>query len=181
MKKEKKKRGLSRGSRAALAATTLLAVPLVVFPAPLAAQVEGKSRTQTTERQYPIKYGGFGMLKYEKLFLKYESPAWIAGLDEAHTIYRNSRGEMFYIDPATGDMKFVSSDYFMKYVSYKRGLMYKWIKYSDTDFTIKMGNDYVKRGVTLVGVDRAGHTVQRNPRGELFYLDPATGDMIFPK
>jgi hypothetical protein len=33
--------------------------------------------------------------------------------------------------------------------------------------------------VTVLGFDREGHLVQQNVRGEAFYLDPNTGDMIF--
>lgn len=183
MKKRPKKKSSRGRSRAVIAATTMMALPLIAFPAPLSAQTGGGTKTQPAQRQYPIKYGNLTMLKYEKIFLKYENPAWIAGLDQEHTIYRNSRGELFYIDPGTGDMKFVTADYFQKYVFYKHASapMYKWIKFTNEDFTIKMGNEYMKRGVTLVGVDGQGHVVQKNTRGELFYLDPATGDMIFPK
>lgn len=35
--------------------------------------------------------------------------------------------------------------------------------------------------VTVLGFDRDGHVVQQNVRGETFYLDPNTGDMIFVK
>jgi len=41
----------------------------------------------------------------------------------------------------------------------------------------------IKHGgaVTIIGIDEAGHTVQRNSLGETFYLDPSTGDMVFAK
>jgi hypothetical protein len=35
--------------------------------------------------------------------------------------------------------------------------------------------------VTILGVDAAGHVVHQNARGETFYLDPNTGDMVFSK
>jgi hypothetical protein len=33
--------------------------------------------------------------------------------------------------------------------------------------------------VSVLGVDQAGNTIQKNSRGETFTLDPVTGDMIF--
>ncbi len=46
-----------------------------------------------------------------------------------------------------------------------------------------MKQSVVKAGeqVTILGIDQAGHVVQQNARGEAFYLDPSTGDMIFVK
>ena len=35
--------------------------------------------------------------------------------------------------------------------------------------------------VRLIGIDAQGHVVQKNSRGELFYLNPANGDMVFVK
>jgi hypothetical protein len=35
--------------------------------------------------------------------------------------------------------------------------------------------------VTVVGLDAVGHTVMQDAKGERFYLDAKTGDMVFVK
>lgn len=77
----------------------------------------------------------------------------IAGADDkGNTIYKNQRGEYFYLDAATGDKKFLSADIFLK---------------------IELA-----RKTSIVGLDPKGNVMRQNDKGEMFYLEPNTGDMI---
>jgi hypothetical protein len=37
------------------------------------------------------------------------------------------------------------------------------------------------KDVQIAGVDKEGHTIHKNSRGETFYVDSITGDLIFVK
>jgi hypothetical protein len=88
----------------------------------------------------------------------------VVGSYEGHTVYKNDAGRYFWIDKATGDQKFVSSDAVVKQGSARAA--------TEKQTTEK---------VTVVGKDAKGHVIQKNARGQKFYLDPATGDMVFVK
>ena len=114
--------------------------------------------------------------KFTERYSKEKSSYTIVGTDEEHPVYQNARGESFYLDPATGDMIFVSQDAFTKWRPA--------ILEARAPAQQKMTKQIVVKGgeqVTILGIDQAGHVVQRNVRGEAFYLDPSTGDMIFVK
>jgi hypothetical protein len=116
-------------------------------------------------------------IKFAQEFMKYKGDKMtIVGLDNGHTIYENGRGEKFYIDPKTGDMKFVSADMYIKYTTAieKTGRALTQIK-----FDRKVHKDHI--GLRLLGVDPHGNVIQENTRGEKFYLDPTTGDLVFVK
>jgi hypothetical protein len=91
--------------------------------------------------------------------------ATVAGIENGHTIFKSDEDKYFYLDPKTGDQKFVSGH------------------------TIKMPNNWRTRGypikikgeLSLLGVDGDGNAVMKNSKGEQFYLDPTTGDMISVK
>jgi hypothetical protein len=91
----------------------------------------------------------------------------VVGSYKGHTVYKNDAGQYFWIDKATGDQKFVSSS-----VVIKQG--------PDRSATVK-STLKDKEKVTVVGKDAKGHVIQKNARGQKFYLDPATGDMVFVK
>ena len=115
-------------------------------------------------------------LKYAELYSKDRATYTIIGTDSEHTIYQNARNEYFYLDPATGDMRFLAPETQVKLregaVRAPSPVRQKTFKTID----IKHGG-----AVTIIGMDEAGHTVQRNSLGETFYLDPSTGDMVFAK
>jgi hypothetical protein len=99
--------------------------------------------------------------------LKYHGTFSVVGSYHGHTVYKNDAGQYFWIDKATGDQKFLSSD-----VAVKLG--------ADRSATVKsIYKD--KEKVTVVGKDAKGHVIQKNARGQKFYLDPATGDMVLVK
>ncbi len=91
----------------------------------------------------------------------------VVGSYQGHTVYKNDAGKYFWIDKATGDQKFVSSDAVIKQGSAR---------------SAAVKSAYKEQGkVTIVGKDPKGHVIQQNARGQKFYLDPATGDMVFVK
>ena len=113
-------------------------------------------------------------LKFASVYVKITEKFVIAGLDNARTVYRNSRGEVFYLDPSTGDMKFLSAE--------------AWSKYTATLtvtgkplIAVKVDGSKYSSPVTLLGVDAKGNVVQRNSRGETFHLNPINGDMVIVK
>lgn len=114
------------------------------------------------------------ILKYSTRFSKMPARGAIVGIDNGMPIYENGRGEHFYLDPATGDMVFLAADAFERFRELTRpvrpGTALKLAKWS----AVKFGGE-----VTILGVDAAGHTLHQNARGDMFFLDPATGDMMF--
>ncbi len=151
-------------AKLAVAATVL---PLVASPSVLYAQRPGVKMPQGTIQRPSTMY-----LKFSDRFLKYGNQLTIAGLDNGHTIYRNSRGELFYLDPQTGDMKFVPKETFIKWSTGVKltGAPLTMLKYEGIKWN---------RPVTVLGVDAQGNVVQKNAQGQKFYLNPTTGDMVF--
>jgi hypothetical protein len=47
--------------------------------------------------------------KFSGSFHKLGCPCTIAGSDGKHTVYKNAANKYFWMDPATGDQKFVSA------------------------------------------------------------------------
>ena len=133
MKRTSSKRGVS--TRLALAAS-MLAAPALVAPAatPALAAVADM------------------YLKVEGLKFKIDSPIDIVGEADGHTVYRDARGQCFFLDGTTGDKKMLSC----------------------------VTGQHIKTpilNVKLLGIDAHGNTIQQNSRGEKFYLNPQ-GDMI---
>ncbi|MFL5403976.1 MAG: hypothetical protein ACJ8BF_14315 [Gemmatimonadales bacterium] len=98
--------------------------------------------------------------KFAERFTKVRASYTLIGMDDGHPIYQNARSQYFYLDAATGDMIFVEPVKFMKQ---REGAARQAVP------------------VTIRGMDDAGHVIQTNSRGESFYLEPSTGDMVFVK
>jgi hypothetical protein len=182
MKKNTTKK--NRRTKAAITAT-LMAVPMFGIASNGLAQVSGTVESQTEMKAAPQKQAVHIFLKYETAFQKFKGDSWIAGVGEGHSIYQNSRGEFFYIDPTTGDQRMVSSDYFLKMDSHqdRKSFVLPHVL-EKTGAITNTGSSRVmkdKRRVTLLGVDEKGNIIQSNPLGEKFYLNPTTGDMVFVK
>jgi hypothetical protein len=114
--------------------------------------------------------------KFTERYSKEKSSYTIVGTDKEHPIYQNARGEYFHLDPSTGDMIFVTPDTFIRWRPAAAE--------APSPAQQKMTKQIVVKGgeqVTILGIDQAGHVVQQNARGEIFYLDPTTGDMTFVK
>jgi hypothetical protein len=108
--------------------------------------------------------------KYEK-WPNYRS---IVGINNGAPVYQNPRGELFTLDPATGAMQFLPADAFAAYHESagrsRPGAPLARVKWP----AVK-----VSGVITILGVDEAGHVINQNERGEKFYLDAVTGDLVF--
>lgn len=181
------KKTTSKKTSHAKAAVTaaLMAVPVFGMPSKGLTQVKGNSETTELTRKDAQKMPK-DYWKYSSSFEKFKGGTWIAGVGDGHTIYENSRGEFFYIDAETGDMKTLTNDFVIKghmnsakafvlpHVLEKSGRMASQTEGESPAF--KMQNK-----VTLLGVDTAGNVIQENSKGERFYLNTSTGDMVFVK
>jgi hypothetical protein len=92
----------------------------------------------------------------------------LIGLDSGHVVYRNKAGELFYLDAATGDMRFLATTSpAVKLIGGVKGL--EGVKRGSKDLS----------AVSIVGVDANGNVLHRTSKGEEFILDSTTGDMVF--
>lgn len=179
MKKTKKQNARSTANSKIALTATLLSIPMLATPSMLFAQKTGHHQTTAadtakrtlSDHQTQID---IEILKFANIFKKNHQTYSIVGLDDGHTIYKNSRGEFFYINPENGDMKYIS-------------LMQDIQKFTSTGIKSGKSIRYLKINlkentkVNILGVDAVGNVLQKNSAGEKFYLDPATGDMIFVK
>lgn len=158
-----RKRGVATSSGAALAAV-MLASPGLAAPPP----VQQAGQVPSIENSGGVAVDAKRVGKWTKppmklgAELKHKGEYAVAGVDDGHIVFEDARGNLFYVDESTGDQKFVSRKVFSK-VEIQRQLK-------------RMGGK-----ITLLGVDQDGKVIMANKRGEKFYLDPATGDMIFVK
>ncbi len=140
-------------------AAVALSAPLLFPASGLMAQKDPNAPTHRAETVHLY-------LKFADRFVKLHEIYSIIGFEDHHALFKNTKGEYFYIEPSTGNMKFLSPGV------------------PTTQRALTFGREKLKGSsiqVTLVGVDAAGHLVQKNSRGELFYLHHETGDMVFVK
>lgn len=164
MPKSSKKIRRTTASKVAIAAT-IFSVPMMGSPLITIAHPGVKdSLVNADAAKLHLKFGDIAMKNPGKFT--------IVGLDNNHTIYKKNTGELFYIEPLTGDMKSVSNDYYLKF-----DVHYATIK-GQAAKMYKIGENKNGGQVTLVGIDAAGHVVQKDSRGQLFFLDNSTGDMV---
>jgi hypothetical protein len=116
------------------------------------------------------------IIKHGERFSKTQARQAIVGIDNGIPVYQNARGELFTLIPETGDLRFLGPDDFAGFRELSRDIrpgaplrMAKWP-------ASKWPGE-----VAIVGIDETGHVVHQNARGERFYLDPATGDMVYVK
>ena len=98
---------------------------------------------------------------------KHKGEYAVAGMGDGHIVFEDAQGQLFYVDETTGDQKFVTRKVFSK-VELNR--------VAKADHWIKLGSK-----VTILGVGDGGKLIMADKKGEKFYLDPVTGDMIFVK
>jgi hypothetical protein len=172
MNKSSTRRSRRRTLSNATIAATVLAVPMLSAASPALARSSRPSAAPAMSRSFLQSV--VAQLKYADVCLKLAGTFTIVGLDKGHTIYKNAATEgYFYLDPATGDMKVVSSETYIKqFHTLTKATGQAFLKMTKLD-SIKMGGN-----VKLLGVDAQGHVVQQNSRGEKFYLDAQTGDMV---
>jgi hypothetical protein len=148
---------MNKSTKIALAAA-IIGAPLMMNPNTAIAQNKNEAGTTKSSAARSL---------YLKIEIKGKCVA--VGSENGNVIFKNTSGEYFTIDPKTGDMKTMASDYFIKISNSSTSKSSHYIKYSGKD------------QVTLDGVDSKGHIIQVNSKGEKFYLDAKTGDMIFVK
>ena len=117
---------------------------------------------------------GIMQLKYKDAWDKIASRYTVVGMDHGHTVYRKANGEMFWIDPATGDFQPIASEIYLKYPYMKRGMSMGVFKFDGQWIKDKQASN-----VKILGVDAAGHVIQQNAAGQHFYLNPMTGDLVY--
>ena len=166
-----RKRSASASSGAALVAV-MLAAP--GFAAPALDQQMGQniaSESPARSAGYEKQHGQarvYCCIKLKAEF-KLKGEYSVAGVGDGHIVFEDARGNLFYVDDATGDQKFVDRNIFIKMEFDRAAKSVPWQKSKNT------------AKVTIIGIDQDGKTIMNNPRGEKFYLDAATGDMIFVK
>ena len=160
---KKKPATSSRRSKAALAAA--------VLAIPLAGATEEASAQKRPPRGSVVRTPDTSSVStlVKNVANKYPGAITIAGLDNGVVVYRSSKGELFTLDPATGDIRPVAN------ISFKQGLNFEH-KTAAGSAAVK-----VHANITIVGTDANGNVLHRTAGGELFYLDRKTGDMIFVK
>ena len=171
----------SRNTKAAIAAT-IMAVPIFGMPSKGLTQV--RTTTETPMEGKAVKT----LWKHSAVLEKHKGDIWLAGVGDGHTIYQNSQSDFFYIDPNTGDMKFLSNDYFYKGDSKdtkgstrKTFVLPHVLEKSGTASRSGGGHIKMEAKVKLLGVDNKGNVINENSKGEKFYLNQTTGDMVFVK
>ena len=109
----------------------------------------------------------------------------IVGFENGSPVYKNSKGEFFTVNAKTGDLSYIKPEEFAKFFccikmspSIKRDVA-SGMATGKRLTHIKIETEI--NSVSLVGIDNNGNTLQKNTRGETFYLDPVTGDMIYAK
>jgi hypothetical protein len=98
-----------------------------------------------------------------------ERTCTVLGVGDGHTIFKDAEGAVFHLDPATGDKRSLSADYFLTLGDINGNRSAGKIKCT----TLMI--------VSILGADAYGNTVMRNARHETFTLDPKTGTKILIK
>ena len=165
-----RKRSIATSSGAALAAV-MLASPVLAAPAPVqeagqvpTAENSGRIRPHIMKAPSEARALNYSKIKME---FKHKGEYSVAGVGDGHIVFEDERGKLFYLDEATGDQKFVSRPIYAKIEIKRSGNLGHPIKLSGK--------------VRILGIDEGGKLIMSNKRGEKFYLDAATGDMIFVK
>jgi glucan-binding YG repeat protein len=160
-------------SKAMLTTAAILAVQ--AFPATLSGQtVTKETQVQTTKKN---------IASYTKQRFP-DGKMTIVGIENGNPVYRNSKSELFTINAQTGDLIFIKPEEFSNFNGYiKLNSAGKAVVANGNTkqkqlFHIKMAAESIM-DVNIIGVDKAGHAIQKNSKGEAFYLDPTTGDMKF--
>jgi len=114
-----------------------------------------------------------------------DSKNTIVGFENGSPVFKNAKGEFFTVNGKTGDLSYITPEEFSKfYCCIKLSPVIKRDVASGMATGKRLTHIKIEteiNSVNLVGVDKNGNTIQKNSRGETFYLDPVTGDLIFVK
>jgi predicted ATPase len=176
MENSAKKSSIS--SRMVLSAAAILAIQ--AMPSSSIAQVSGKEKTV----QQASKSGSSIYIKIRDT----ESKNTIVGFENGNPVFKNSKGEFFTVNGKTGDLMYIKPDEFARFYCCMKLPPYSGRSVAPSSDGLSSGKrlthikiEFPVDNLNLVGVDKQGNTIQKNSRGETFYLDPVTGDMIFVK
>lgn len=81
------------------------------------------------------------------------------GVLKGQPVFKNGNNEYLIVDPKTGDIKTLSPK-----------------EYAMMDPAYKMQHNL--NNIKIMGVDDKGNVIQETDKGEKFFLDPKTGDMV---
>jgi hypothetical protein len=115
---------------------------------------------------------------YAKLTGVQTSKVMIVGINNGTPVYKNDKGEFFSLNSSTGDLVFIKPEDFAAFHLYQKGGTIT--SKSSLLMKMKFANTAVQ-SVTILGFDKEGHSIQRNSRGETYYVHPNTGDLVFVK
>jgi len=173
MENSEKKSSLS--ARLVLSTAAILAIQ--AMPAASFAQATGQ--TATVERT--AKPSSAIYIKIRDT----DSKNVLVGFENGNPVFKNMKGEIFTVNGKTGDLIFIKPEEFarfyccMKLPPSGKSLASSGVSSGKRLTHIKI--EFPVSDLNVVGVDKQGNTIQKNSRGETFYLDPVTGDMIFVK
>ena len=129
-------------------------------------------KSETAQQQPKVLRPADTTLRFREQFAKLNMKVIIVALDKGHTIYKNARNEMFYVDPASGTLIAVTME---EYITFS-----ETIQRNRNGIIVGYQSGFsFPEQVIIMGVDSAGNTVQKNKRGEMFYIDPKTGEQVF--
>lgn len=102
----------------------------------------------------------------------------VVGIENGLSIYRNSSGIYFTINPQTGKMVYLEPG---KKTMVRTVFM---MQQRSRPVTIMFNPDWIKDRknevqVSLIGVDYNGNVIQENDKHQRFYLDPKTGEIVY--
>ena len=125
----------------------------------------------------PTRSGAYCCLKMPTLTRQVAIPAGslLVGIDNGTTIYQSTKGERFYLDPKSGDMVFLSDAAFSRFTETPR------IEAGSPIRMLKLDPKKISGQLTVLGMDASGRVIHQNERGEKFYLDALTADIILVK
>ncbi|PJB13514.1 MAG: hypothetical protein CO119_01080 [Flavobacteriales bacterium CG_4_9_14_3_um_filter_40_17] len=110
----------------------------------------------------------------------------IVGMLNGSPVYKNDRGEYFSVNAQNGDLNYLSNEKFAEFsccikIGDIKGERTNAKSSQNKSLTyIKFESDAVG-DVQIIGLDKEGHTIHKNSRGEAFYVDSITGDLIYVK
>jgi hypothetical protein len=111
----------------------------------------------------------------------------VIGLLDGVPVVKTSDNKLYLMNPQTADIRQVSLEEYNK-LSYNKVALVNKI-YTVKDRTIKLdgikltyklrdGEQTWRNQIVLLGVDKDGHQVFQNSKGQKFFFDSATGDMV---
>jgi len=142
-------------------------------------QAAGASKAPpATQKGVPERSAASIHIKYAATFHKWGNELRVAGMLKDRPVFKTAQGEFFTVDPNTGDLKFHTAESlgFMKMGDIRD----RAASAKSVDTFIKFDGIKGEQRVSVEGVDAQGNVIQKNSRGERFYLG-RNGDMVFVK